>query len=240
MTLRLGTRLACWATMRMPSCWPRKGLVIVCGSPPRRISPASDCTAPVRMRESVLLPAPFSPTMACTSPLSAVMSTERSACVPPKRLLMPLICRSAVTPGTPRSSAASSARSCRAASRAGRLREFECTHDIPTRPVAAPISSPVALSRNLVHAAVSRSTHSPSISIRMELTPVCTNKTTYELIMQHLLQAQIRTNIRMRCAGWSICALRRRTTCTAPMPRCGTTRSGRASACRRPGGKWRR
>jgi hypothetical protein len=31
------------------------------------------------------------------------MSTERSACVPPKRLLMPLICRSAVTPKTPRS-----------------------------------------------------------------------------------------------------------------------------------------
>ena len=34
-TLRLGTRLACWATMRMPSCWPRSGLVIACGSPAR-------------------------------------------------------------------------------------------------------------------------------------------------------------------------------------------------------------
>src|SRR6478735_6525621 len=34
----------------------------------------------------------------------------------------------------------------------------------------------------------------------------------------------------MRCAGWSISAPRRQTTCTAPMPRCGTTRSGRGSA----------
>ena len=102
MTLRFGTRLACWATMRMPSCWPRSGFLIACGSPPRRISPASHCTAPVRMRESVLLPAPFSPTMACTSPLSAERSTARSACVPPKRLLMPIMCRNGVTPEYPR------------------------------------------------------------------------------------------------------------------------------------------
>ena len=88
--------------MRMPSCWPRSGFVIAWGSPPMRISPASLCTAPVRMRESVLLPAPFSPTMACTSPLSAVKSTERSACVPPKRLLMPTMCRNGVTPEYPR------------------------------------------------------------------------------------------------------------------------------------------
>ena len=82
-TLRLGTRLTCWCTMRMPSCWPRSGLSIACGAPSSRISPASDWIAPVRIRVSVLLPAPFSPTIACTSPRRAEKSTLRSACVPP-------------------------------------------------------------------------------------------------------------------------------------------------------------
>ena len=49
------------------------------------------------MFESVLLPAPFSPSSACTSPTSASKSTWSFASTPGKRLVMPRI----VTAGSP-------------------------------------------------------------------------------------------------------------------------------------------
>ena len=58
-------------------------------SPRNRISPASGVTAPVKILISVDLPAPFSPTNACTSPAAKVSETPRSARTPPKDFSMP-------------------------------------------------------------------------------------------------------------------------------------------------------
>src|SRR5207244_2310380 len=61
--------------------------------------PASGACAPVAIRISVLLPAPFSPTSACTSPGSSSKSTRWSACTAPNDLLTPAKRRSGATRG---------------------------------------------------------------------------------------------------------------------------------------------
>src|SRR5574340_131564 len=75
--------------MLTPSRWASSGFRKRAGAPSRKTSPASGCTTPAMILESVLLPAPFSPTSACTSPGSTEKLTPSSACVPSKCLLMP-------------------------------------------------------------------------------------------------------------------------------------------------------
>ena len=54
-------------------------------SPARRIAPEVGRRTPVRQLKNVLLPAPFGPMMARTSPLGTAKSTLFSAVSPPKR-----------------------------------------------------------------------------------------------------------------------------------------------------------
>src|SRR5438552_8007632 len=63
--------------------------------PPKRTRPVSGVSSPMSWVISVVLPAPFGPMMACSSPAgtSSVMPSE--ATTPPKRLLNPSICKSA-------------------------------------------------------------------------------------------------------------------------------------------------
>src|SRR5947209_8544924 len=53
------------------------------------------------MFESVLLPAPFSPRSACTSPAAASKSTPSFASTPGKRFVMPRIATAGEAPGIP-------------------------------------------------------------------------------------------------------------------------------------------
>ena len=59
------------------------------GTPSTAISPASGRTRPYATCIRVVLPAPFSPSSACSSPGVSVKSAPRSACTEPKRLRMP-------------------------------------------------------------------------------------------------------------------------------------------------------
>src|ERR1043166_5033826 len=69
-------------------------------SPSRWMVPASAWQAPLRIFMSVLLPAPFSPISACTSPAPVAKETFLRAHVAPKLFRTPAICkRGAVTGG---------------------------------------------------------------------------------------------------------------------------------------------
>src|SRR5438552_18776989 len=57
----------------------------------------------MRMFDSVLFPAPFSPSSACTSPAAASKSTESFASTPGKRFVMPRIETAGETPEAPAS-----------------------------------------------------------------------------------------------------------------------------------------
>src|SRR5579859_1960729 len=70
-------------------------------SPCRWISPPSGRYRPVRMFESVLLPAPFSPSSACTSPAAASKSTPSFAITPGNRFVIPRIATAGEAPGSP-------------------------------------------------------------------------------------------------------------------------------------------
>ena len=63
-TLSVATRLSSWCTMEMPARIAARGPRSVLGSPLRSSSPAFGVSAPESTFISVLLPAPFSPTMA--------------------------------------------------------------------------------------------------------------------------------------------------------------------------------
>src|SRR5690606_38746041 len=60
-----------------------------CGAPSNVIVPASGWSTPDRQRASVDLPAPFSPTRACTSPRSTSRWTSSSAVTPGYLLVSP-------------------------------------------------------------------------------------------------------------------------------------------------------
>src|SRR5262249_4423026 len=76
--------------IRMPASSACRGPENRTGRPSRRISPSYSVIAPARIFISVLLPAPFSPQRAWTSPACATNDTSRSARTPPKLLA---ICR---------------------------------------------------------------------------------------------------------------------------------------------------
>src|SRR5829696_8558428 len=73
----------------MPHCRAWWGFAGVKCLPSRSISPASGRHAPLSTFMSVLLPAPFSPISACTSPGATSSATSRRACVAPKRFCTP-------------------------------------------------------------------------------------------------------------------------------------------------------
>ena len=74
--------------IRMPASSASRGPENRTGRPFKWISPSNSVIAPARIFMSVLLPAPFSPQMAWTSPAAAVSDTSRSARTPPKLLAM--------------------------------------------------------------------------------------------------------------------------------------------------------
>ena len=71
-TVRSGKRRGSWWTTAIPSDRAWAGPRICVGSPSSRIVPLSGWWTPARILTSVLLPAPFSPTSAWTSPGSEV------------------------------------------------------------------------------------------------------------------------------------------------------------------------
>src|SRR5882672_10501258 len=63
--------------------------------PSKRITPASGAISPVNSPISVLLPAPFGPMMACSSPGGTASEMPSEATTPPKRLVRLSIASSA-------------------------------------------------------------------------------------------------------------------------------------------------
>src|SRR5262245_11553666 len=90
-----GTRRRSCGMVTMPTAMASWGLAKWHSSPSRRTTPRSGRWTPPRMRISVDLPAPFSPTTAWISPNATSKSTPSSATVAPNRLLTP----SALTAG---------------------------------------------------------------------------------------------------------------------------------------------
>ena len=90
-TLRLVARLISWCTVLMPSVWAWAGLRTLTGSPRRRISPSTGRCTPVNALINVVLPAPFSPSRAWTSPGSSLIDTASSTRTPGNVTVIPRI-----------------------------------------------------------------------------------------------------------------------------------------------------
>lgn len=88
-TVRSGSRVSSWWTMPIPACWASRGLRKVCGAPANSTVPSSGWWTPDTTFMSVDLPAPFSPTTACTSPGRTWRSTPSSTRTPRNDLPMP-------------------------------------------------------------------------------------------------------------------------------------------------------
>ena len=73
----------------MPLRCAARGPPSLASLPKRKISPASGRTKPLRILTSVDLPAPFSPSSACTSPGRTASDTSSRATVAPKCFLSP-------------------------------------------------------------------------------------------------------------------------------------------------------
>ena len=84
-----GTSRSSCGMATMPAAMASRGPSNRHALPSTAISPRSGRCTPPRMRTSVDLPAPFSPTSACTSPASTSKSTPSSARVAPKCLDTP-------------------------------------------------------------------------------------------------------------------------------------------------------
>ena len=88
-TVRCGQSESSWWIRATPRWLASCGEAGRYGWPCSTIVPSSGCSAPARMFMSVLLPAPFSPMSAWTSPEFREKPTPSSATVGPKRLRMP-------------------------------------------------------------------------------------------------------------------------------------------------------
>src|SRR3954468_22847993 len=105
-TVKLSASMKCWWTMPMPAAIAAVGVLNTTGRPSSRIVPSSGWCMPYSVFIRVDLPAPFSPTTACTSPRPTVRLTSEFATTPGKRLVIPL---SSIT-GAPAGASASSGR----------------------------------------------------------------------------------------------------------------------------------
>src|SRR3954453_13858168 len=97
-TVITGISMKCWCTMPMPALMASALEVKWCVTPSRTISPSSGRYRPYRQFISVDLPAPFSPSSACTSPARTSRSIRSFAVKSPKRFVMPRS-SSTVVPG---------------------------------------------------------------------------------------------------------------------------------------------
>ena len=84
-----GIWVSSWNTVRTPSPWASSGPPRSARLPLIRIAPASGRSRPLSALISVLLPAPFSPTSACTSAVAADSEAPSSARTPPNDLCSP-------------------------------------------------------------------------------------------------------------------------------------------------------
>jgi hypothetical protein len=82
-TVRSGKTVGSWYMATKPSRCAASGSPIRRGSPSTTMSPASGWTTPVRILTRVDLPAPFSPTSACTVAFSIGKLTSDTAWAPP-------------------------------------------------------------------------------------------------------------------------------------------------------------
>src|SRR5690606_37447820 len=85
----LSASMKCWWTMPMPAAMASARDRKVTRSPLTRISPSSGRCIPYRIFISVDLPAPFSPTTACTWPAATLSSMSLLATTPGNRLVIP-------------------------------------------------------------------------------------------------------------------------------------------------------
>src|SRR3954447_15906001 len=109
-TVKLSASMKCWWTMPIPAAIASDGLRKCTSRPSRRICPSSGRCSPYRVFISVDLPAPFSPTIACTWPRRTASRMSRLATTPGKRLVMPRSSTAnASPPRAPTSGAPSSA-----------------------------------------------------------------------------------------------------------------------------------
>src|SRR6476620_7629823 len=77
----------------MPSACARAGVSAATRAPRTASDPESGDSAPLRILISVDLPAPFSPTIAWTSPARRSYDTPHSACAPENDLVMDVASR---------------------------------------------------------------------------------------------------------------------------------------------------
>src|SRR5690348_1410366 len=92
-TVSSGNSCGSWYTVAIPSAMASPVEWIVTGRPSNAIVPVSAASTPEMILIRVDLPAPFSPTRACTRPARIVMSALRMARTAPNRLAMPVSCR---------------------------------------------------------------------------------------------------------------------------------------------------
>src|SRR3989442_13324599 len=116
-TENVSTRTKCWCTIPTPRPIATRGVAIFTSLPRTRIRPLSAGYIPYSTRMSVDLPAPFSPTSACTSPRRRSTVTSSLATTPGNRFVM---C-SRTTSGAPSRPASSRSMFYPALSLGGRL-----------------------------------------------------------------------------------------------------------------------
>ncbi len=90
-TVMPGASVKCWYTMPMPSSRATTGLAMACSRPSTSTLPLVGRWKPATHFTSVLLPAPFSPSSACTVPGATFRFTSRRASNPPKRMPRPQV-----------------------------------------------------------------------------------------------------------------------------------------------------
>src|SRR5262245_32095612 len=84
-----------WNERAKPSWLRRSTVSAVTSLPSKWMRPASGAISPASWAMSVVLPAPFGPITACSSPFGTASEIASDAITPPKRLLRPSICNSA-------------------------------------------------------------------------------------------------------------------------------------------------
>ena len=87
-TVKHCTSLKCWCTIPMPRSFASLGLLIFTSFPSFLITPSSAWYRPNRTDMRVDLPAPFSPSKACISPLFSCSVMLSLAMMPGNRLVM--------------------------------------------------------------------------------------------------------------------------------------------------------